>query len=322
MWQGQSSRAMLTSEGKARTPAIGAEESPADSRAWRQARHAEVDAALRRSLLGRGRPAALVQAMRYALLGPGKRIRPLLVFGAAEAVSGAAGRKSALSAACAVEMVHAYSLVHDDLPAMDDDALRRGRPTVHIRFGEAVAILAGDALLTEAFVVLVGSPGRRVVDRTAMVGELARASGIDGMVGGQCRDLEAERSRLGLSAVRQIHAGKTGALIRASVRLGALAVAATPHQVTKLTRFGEALGLAFQIADDLLDETALPGVLGREGGGDRTRGKRTYPGLLGVEGARLELRREARRAEKALDEFGRRAAALRELLHYVVGRAA
>ena len=289
---------------------------------WYAARVQEVERALRARLTGPGRPAALVAAMRYALLGPGKRVRPLLALAAAEAVAGARGRPRAHCCACAGEMGHAYSLVHDDLPAMDDDDMRRGRPTVHIRCGEAMAILAGDALLSEAFALLADEgkthPGRGL----RMVGELARAAGIDGMVGGQCRDIEAEgRKRISPAALRRIHQGKTGALIRASVRLGALAADATERELAALTDFGEALGLAFQIADDLLDETAAPEVLGRAGGGDRARGKGTYPRLLGLAGARRALAREIERGRAALAPFGPRAAALGGLLDDVVRRA-
>jgi len=265
--------------------------------------------------------------MRYAALGPGKRIRPLLTLAAAEAVGGRTAVPRALPYACAVEMIHAYSLVHDDLPAMDDDSLRRGRPTLHVRFGEALAILAGDALLTEAFVVMSTEPRGRVSRaqaslRLAIVGEIARAAGADGMIAGQVVDIANEDRRVGLAAVTAVHRRKTGALIRAAVRAGALAGAANTPELRALTTYGEALGLAFQIADDILDETGPEAVTGKHAGGDRAHGKSTYLSLLGLEGARARVRLAADAAQRAIASLGRRAAPLDALVRRVVARAA
>jgi geranylgeranyl diphosphate synthase type II len=247
---------------------------------------------------------------------------------AAEAVGGAAARGIALRPGCAIELIHAYSLVHDDLPAMDDDAMRRGRPAVHARFGEAVGILTGDALLTEAFAALSGSgasvrtldAGRRAL---AIVGEVARAAGAEGMVAGQVGDLASEgRDRVSLAVVRRIHERKTGALIRASVRVGAISAGASAAQMARLSAYGDALGLAFQITDDILDETADAARLGKPGGGDRARKKATYPAALGLDGARRAARRAEQKGRAALAAFGRRARALEVLLDRVVERAA
>ena len=264
--------------------------------------------------------------MRYAALGPGKRIRPLLTLAAAEAVGGRTAVPRALPYACAVEMIHAYSLVHDDLPAMDDDSLRRGRPTLHVRFGEALAILAGDALLTEAFVVMSAEPRGRVSRaqaslRLAIVGEIARAAGADGMIAGQVVDIANEDRRVGLAAVTAVHRRKTGALIRAAVRAGAVAGAANARELRALTTYGEALGLAFQIADDILDETGSEAVTGKHAGGDRAHGKSTYLTLLGLEGARARVRLAADAARRAIYPLGRRAAPLDALVRRVVARA-
>jgi geranylgeranyl diphosphate synthase type II len=285
----------------------------------------EVDAALRAVVRGPGWPAELRGAMRYALLGPGKRVRPILALAAAETVGGAPARKRAIAPACAVEMIHAYSLVHDDLPAMDDDELRRGRPTLHVRYGEAQAILAGDALLTQAFEVLAAAPPlkRDPARGLAIVAEVAGAAGAGGMVAGQVVDLASEGRRgVDLATVAAIHRRKTGALIRAAVRVGAIAGRATPKQLASLSRYGEALGLAFQIADDILDEVGSTKVTGKRRGGDAERGKATYPALLGLDGARKAAERAARKAERSLEGFGPRAMPLAALVRRVVGRAA
>lgn len=287
------------------------------------ARGREVERALARALPPE-RGSRLGRAMRYAVLGGGKRLRPVLALATAEAVGGPPARARAMPYACALEMIHAYSLAHDDLPAMDDDPLRRGRPSLHVRFGEAMAILAGDALLTDAFALMArasssGDPARRL----AIVAEVARAAGSVGMVGGQVADLENEgRRAVSLATVAAIHRRKTGALIRAAVRVGALSAGATPPQLARLTSYGEAVGIAFQIADDILDETADVARLGKQGGGDRARGKATYPALLGLDGARSSLQRAAGRARRALTGFGARAAVLDALVQRVLARAA
>jgi geranylgeranyl diphosphate synthase type II len=287
------------------------------------ARRREVETGLSRTLPAkRGSP--LGAAMRYAVLGGGKRLRPVLALAAAEAVGGPGSRRRALPFACALEMIHAYSLAHDDLPAMDDDDLRRGRPSLHVRFGEAIAILAGDALLTEAFAVMANG-ARRLddADRTlAIVAEVAAAAGARGMVAGQVADIENEgKARVSLATITAIHRRKTGALIRAAVRAGAVAAGATPRELRALTTYGEAVGLAFQIADDILDETADVARLGKRRGGDRARGKATFPALLGLPAARESARQAGTRARRALTAFGSRAAVLDALAHRVVARA-
>ncbi|MFO8014009.1 MAG: polyprenyl synthetase family protein [Phycisphaerae bacterium] len=260
----------------------------------------------------------LYEAMRYAVLGGGKRLRPVLVLLAAEACG--APDEAAMPAACAVEMVHTYSLIHDDLPAMDDDALRRGRPSCHKQFDEATAILAGDALLTEAFGVLA----REVADgerARRLAAELAAAAGAVGMVGGQMADLEAERTGRGDEHLLDvIHRRKTAALIAASVVMGALAAGASEHLVRSLRACGEHLGLAFQIADDVLDASATTEDLGKTAGKDAAAGKLTFVTLYGLEAARRRARAEAEGAVDALSPFGHEADALRDLARFVVDR--
>ncbi len=224
-------------------------------------------------------PAAIHEAMRYSVLAGGKRLRPALVLIGARA----AGRDETpvLGVACAVEYMHTYSLIHDDLPAMDDDDFRRGRPSCHKRFGEAVAILAGDALNTHAFATIAATaPDRsRVAD---LVAELCRAAGTHGMVGGQVADLAGEGAPPTLAAVRAIHQRKTAALLCSSLRLGAIAVGAGADVLARLTAYGERMGLAFQIVDDVLDEEGLRADLGKTPGKDRARGKITYPAAVGI----------------------------------------
>jgi geranylgeranyl diphosphate synthase type II len=266
-------------------------------------------------------PARLAEAVRYSLFGGGKRLRPILVLASADAVGG--DRKQALPFACAVEMIHTYSLIHDDLPAMDDDSLRRGRPTSHIAFGEGLAILAGDALLTEAFRIMAaaawsGSQRGRAV--RAML-EIAEAAGPAGMVGGQVADLEAEGTTPNLPMVEYIHVRKTGALILAAIRSGAILSAATQTQLRKLTRYGEFLGVAFQVADDILDAQAPTSVTGKTRGRDRDRRKATFPAVLGLAAAKKRARELLDGAVGALDGFSRAADPLREIARFVVGRA-
>jgi geranylgeranyl pyrophosphate synthase len=224
-------------------------------------------------------PTVIHAAMRYCVLGGGKRLRPALALLGARAAG--ADERVVLGAACAVEFMHAYSLIHDDLPAMDDDDFRRGRPSCHKQFGEAVAILAGDALNTHAFEVIASTaPDRaRVAD---MVLELCRAAGSEGMVGGQAADLAGEGRAATLDAVRSIHERKTAALLCSSLRLGALAVGAAHDVVERLTQYGGRMGLAFQIIDDVLDEEGVTAELGKTAGKDRARGKLTYPAAVGV----------------------------------------
>ena len=264
-------------------------------------------------------PATLHKAMRYSLFAGGKRIRPLLCLEAAKACGGEA--ENALNAACALETLHTYTLIHDDLPCMDDDDLRRGRPTNHKVFGEGIAVLAGDALLTEAFAMLARVPANERYDVRDYVAELAHQTGSLHLVGGQVLDLEGEGRQLSLEELRAIHRGKTSALIMASVRLGGMSAACTPEQLDALTVYGRDLGLAFQIIDDILDVTSSPEVLGKSIGKDEREQKATYPALVGIEQARNEARELTASARAALDIFSpRRRDALLAINDYLLKR--
>lgn len=255
-------------------------------------------------------PARLGEAMRYSLLGGGKRLRPIFTLMAAEACGG--DIEDALPAACALEMIHTYSLVHDDLPAMDDDDLRRGLPTCHKAFDEATAVLAGDGLLTLAFEV-VAKHSRPDVAAQCVVA-LAEAAGPSGMVGGQMADLQAEgRTDYTVEALEAIHRRKTGALLRASLRIGGLTAGASDEILQALDTYGHAVGLAFQIIDDLLDVEGDEAKLGKRTRKDSDLGKWTYPGVLGIEGSRARARQLADEAVAALQPLGDRGARLRAL---------
>ena len=258
----------------------------------------------------------LRQAIRYSLLAGGKRIRPILTLAAAEVVGAPA--RLALPFACALEMIHTYSLVHDDLPAMDDDDLRRGRPTNHRVYGEGLAILVGDALLSEAFHVMACARAVPPKRRLAAVAEVAAAAGEEGMVGGQALDLAAEGHRIRLARVQAIHRRKTGALLRAAVRMGALLGGAPPSTLRRLTTYGEHVGLAFQIVDDILDAAGAPAA---DGHTDRALAKATYPATLGLKGARRSAVRERDAALAALRPFGPKADPLRAIATQIVTRA-
>ena len=282
--------------------------------AWR----ARAEVALERALSPADRPARLLAAMRHASLGGGKRMRPLLVHAAGHAFG---GDHAALdSPATAVELIHAFSLVHDDLPAMDDDALRRGQPTVHVAWDEATAILAGDARHALAFSVLADAPLPAPV-RVELLRELASASGVDGMCAGQSLDMEATGKQLEVGALARLHALKTGALIRAAVRMGALAANAPQDALAGLDRYARALGLAFQIRDDILDVEGDAAQLGKTAGKDQAQGKNTYPRLLGMDGSRAKLDALVEEMEAALAPLGERADALRVLAGFAVARA-
>jgi geranylgeranyl pyrophosphate synthase len=290
---------------------------------WRDDCRQRVEVALARSLVLPGAQQQLTAAMRYAVLGGGKRMRPLLAYAGALAVGGHA--ESADIPAVAVELIHAYSLIHDDLPAMDDDVLRRGRPTCHVVFGEAQAILAGDALQALAFELLANSPHLSVGHgtRLRMVTELARAAGAVGMVGGQAIDIAATGLALDERELTHMHALKTGALIRVSVVLGALCTnLATAAQLQALERFAALAGLAFQIQDDILDATSSTEVSGKQQGKDAAHNKPTYLSLLGLAGARRRLREVAQAAEAALAACGPDAGPLLQLLAQIVQREA
>ncbi len=280
-----------------------------------------IEQALAGWLPAHGDATRLEQAMRYAVTGGGKRIRPHLVYAAGAALGLDAGRLD--GPACAVEMIHAYSLVHDDLPAMDDDDLRRGRPTCHRAFDEATAILAGDALQTLAFQLIAEDPAMGVGSdrRLAVIALLARASGVGGMAGGQAMDLAATGQQVDLGLLERIHRHKTGALIEACVQLPALlAEHAESGTVAALADYGRHLGLAFQIQDDILDEIGETDTLGKSSGADRDRQQPTYVSLLGLDEARRRARREADTAGAALEPLGARGAQLVALADYVVRR--
>ena len=265
-----------------------------------------------------GREARVVEAMRYSLFAGGKRLRPILCLAAAQAVGGKI--EAAMPAACALEMIHTYSLIHDDLPAMDDDDLRRGKPTSHVVFGEAIAILAGDGLLTEAFVILSDYhilPSERVL---RLIGVISRAAGYRGMVGGQVVDMLSQNKPADLETVQQMHSRKTAALISAATESGALAGGGTDEQVEALARYGRAIGLAFQIADDILDIEGSTEVLGKTAGSDVVRGKVTYPAAAGLEGSREAARTLVNQALAALEGFDGKANLLRALASYIIAR--
>ena len=275
-----------------------------DLEAWMRPHLTRVEQALS-DWVDASAPAGLGEAMRYAVLDGGKRLRPLLVLAAAQAV-GAGHSQAALRAACAIELIHAYSLVHDDMPCMDNDVLRRGKPTVHVQFGEAPALLAGDALQTLAFELLTpqdGSVPAEVQARCA--GLLARASGYWGMAGGQAIDLASVGRQLTEDQLRQMHRLKTGALLLCSVQLGAACGPAVSVQVEDpLIRFGQTLGLAFQVVDDILDVTADSATLGKTAGKDAAADKPTYVSLMGLEAAQRHADALAAQALQALEETG------------------
>jgi len=264
-------------------------------------------------------PPAVHQAMRYSLFAGGKRLRPILVLAAGEAVG--SPPEPLLPAACAVELIHTYSLIHDDLPAMDNDDFRRGRPTCHKVFGEAIALLAGDALLTQAFAVLSQVPdGIPAVKVLQAIGELAAAAGSEGMIGGQVVDMEAEGRPVTLETVNYIHTHKTGSLIRACLRLGGILSGAGEEQLAILTRYGENLGLAFQITDDILDIEGDFTRMGKKGGMDAARGKATYPACLGLEKAREIAGELCTEAQSLARSLGPAAEPLFLLAGYVLNR--
>jgi len=266
-------------------------------------------------------PRSLHQSMRYSVFAGGKRLRPILMMAASEAVGGTA--QQVMHAACAMEMIHTYSLVHDDLPAMDDDDFRRGRPTNHKTYGEATAILAGDALLTEAFRLLANADANRLIAPATVLRVIelvARYAGSQGMVGGQVVDMESEGKEIDFPTLEYIHTHKTGGLILASVQAGALLGGGNEEQIAALTRFGGAAGLAFQIADDILDVVGDQTELGKDVGSDQARGKATYPALLGLEEARQRANELCDIAVESLTPLGAAAETLQLLARYIVNR--
>ncbi len=294
------------------------------------ARIAAIDAALDRLTPPEtAHPATIHKAMRYSLFAGGKRIRPILCLQAAEAVGGASApgggmggdAAGAMEAGCALEMIHTYSLIHDDLPALDNDDYRRGKLTNHKVFGEAMAILAGDALFTLAMQTLVKIEGLGAERKLALLEELSFGSGtVDGMIGGQVTDIEGEKQEPTAELLERIHRAKTGALLKASVRMGAICGGADAAQMAAMTQYGEAVGLAFQIVDDVLDVEQSSAELGKTAGKDAAQGKITFPAVYGLEASHRMAAEECARAHAALEMFGERAQRLHEIADLIVKR--
>jgi geranylgeranyl diphosphate synthase type II len=285
-------------------------------------RQQQIERFLERCIPASPHPDTLNQAMRYTLFSGGKRIRPILTLAAADAVGGEPNR--ALPFACAIELIHTYSLIHDDLPAMDDDEVRRGKPASHVMFGEAMAVLAGDALLTEAFRVMAEAAAKAGVSQARalqVVVEVAHAAGARGMVAGQAADIGAEGNAVDLPTVELIHIRKTGALIRAAVRGGALIGGARSDQLRRLTRYGEFVGLAFQIVDDILDAEGSTKLTGKATPRDRARRKATFPAVLGLPAAKARAQELLTDTLKELRPLGTRAEPLRGIARLIIGRA-
>ncbi|MBN8246879.1 MAG: polyprenyl synthetase family protein [Verrucomicrobia bacterium] len=292
---------------------------PFDLTAWVTQRSRAVDRALDRFLpRASARPATIHAAMRYSLFAGGKRMRPALLLAAAEACGGA--EAEAMPLACAVECIHTYSLIHDDLPAMDNDDFRRGKPTNHKVYGEGIAVLAGDALLTQAFEIAAQARAWPRYSHRDLVLEIARAAGSLQLIAGQVADLEGEGKELSVAQLRYIHERKTSALLSCSVRLGGMSANCTPAQLKALTQFGYHVGLAFQVIDDILDVTQSTEVLGKTAGKDVTAQKATYPRLVGLEKSRRIAAGLTAKAYGALRPFGRRATALESLARYLLER--
>jgi geranylgeranyl diphosphate synthase type II len=290
-----------------------------DLKRYLVSRQKEVDRALDRFLPKASVwPATIHKAMRYSLFAGGKRLRPILCLAAAEACGGKTN--AALPHACAVECIHTYSLIHDDLPSMDDDDLRRGRPTCHKVFGDGIAILAGDALLTIAFEIATQAKPVSRYDLREIFREITVAAGSRKLIAGQVADLEAEGRRINRAQLRSIHENKTAALLTTSIRLGAMSANANPKQLGAVTAFGRALGLAFQVIDDILDMTQTSEKLGKSAGKDLAAQKATYPAVIGLEKSRAEAQRLTREAHRALETLGDKARILRALADYLLQR--
>lgn len=299
---------------------------PMSLKTYLASRQRLVDAELRRQLpSARTRPTTIHEAMRYSIFAGGKRLRPILGLAAAEAC-GAEEKSDAMASAlrlgAAVEVLHTYTLIHDDLPCMDDDDFRRGMPTCHKKFGDGIAVLAGDALLTLSFEIVAGAKTPRRYPLADFVRELADTGGSRKLIGGQVMDLEGEGQGAKITAaqLRFIHESKTAALLTTAIRFGGMAANATPKQLEALTVFGHSLGLAFQVIDDILDVTQTSEKLGKSAGKDQAVGKATYPALFGLEKSRAEAARLTARAREALQVFGTRADHLREIADYLLNR--
>ena len=295
------------------------ENSAFDLKKYSRQRAKQVDTALGHYLpTARTKPATLHQAMRYSLFAGGKRIRPLLTFAAAEACAGKLG--DAMPLACAVECIHTYSLVHDDLPSMDDDDFRRGRPTSHKVYGEGIAILAGDALLTQAFEIASKARGWPRYRHATLIAELTGTAGSLQLIAGQIADLEGESKQLTLPQLRYIHERKTSALLTCSARLGGMSANCTPTQLKALTDFGYHVGLAFQVIDDILDVTQTTQQLGKTAGKDQASAKATYPALVGLEKSKKIAEQLTTKAFAAIKPFKGKATALEALAGYLLKR--
>ena len=301
-----------------------------DIKKYLQEKKEIVDSALEKYFLNRPDsageavfPNSLHKAIQYSLLAGGKRIRPILSVAAFEAIGGRGDK--ILPFACALEMIHTYSLIHDDLPALDNDDYRRGKPTCHKVFGESIGILAGDALLTEAFKLMTDRSiqefsirdGGSILD---VINEVAQAAGMSGMVGGQVLDIESEGKEVDFPTLQYIHTHKTGALILVSVRVGAKLGGASEETLKALTHYGERIGLAFQIADDILNVEGEAALLGKKTGSDLSRGKATYPVLLGLEESKRRAKELVELAVKAIESFGPEAEPLREIAWFILSR--
>lgn len=293
--------------------------SSTDLKPWLKSTQKQVDAALNRYLPRENAPPKTIhKAMRYSVFAGGKRLRPILCLAAAEACGGEV--EDALAPSCAVEIMHTYSLVHDDLPSMDDDDLRRGRPTSHKVFGEGMAVLTGDALLTEVFSIIAQTPATKRYGVGEYVREIAETGGSRKLIGGQVLDLEGEGQSLNKAQLIRIHEAKTAALLTCSVRLGAMTANATPRKLEALTTFGYNLGLAFQVIDDILDVTQTTEKLGKTAGKDEAVDKSTYPAILGLEKSRKEAARLTKKALKSLEVFGKKGARLEQIARYLLER--
>ena len=298
-------------------------ESPFDLKAYLEKKRRVVDEALETCLpqtpIGPG--SEVVTAMRYSLFAGGKRLRPILCIAGAEAVGG--NEVDVLPAACALEFIHTYSLIHDDLPAMDDDELRRGKPTNHKVFGEALAVLAGDGLLTEAFHLLAARQPNEKIDPWVVlqvIRVIASAAGYEGMVGGQAADIQFEGKTADIPAVEYIHTHKTAALIYASLITGVMLAGGNPSQIEAMSVFGKKTGLAFQISDDILDIEGETKAMGKQVGSDLQKGKATYPAVVGLDKAKDTQFRLIEEAVDVLEPFQERALPLREIARYVIER--
>jgi len=292
-----------------------------DLNAYLASKRKQINEALENILDPAANSSRIVAAMSYSLTAGGKRLRPILCLAAAEAVDGMT--EEVMRAACALEMIHTYSLIHDDLPAMDNDELRRGQPTCHITFDEATAILAGDGLLTLAFQIL--SSNNFTNEKQALLWlkvlhRIALAAGYEGMIEGQMRDISSEGTRLELNALESMHARKTGALIEASVYSGAVLGGGSPNQIEQLGIYAQNIGLAFQVADDILNVEGDPAVMGKNVGTDQSRDKNTYPALIGIDKSKKLAQKLVNNALQALDYFDNKADPLRYIANYVIAR--